>query len=206
MNVTDGYNLWAASYDSDLNKTRDLEKLALSELLSDRSFGHILELGCGTGKNTGFLASLSDSLTAIDFSVKMLDQAKEKNKIPQIRFVQADICQVWPEDTELAGLVTCSLVLEHIADLQTVFKQAAQRLKKNGWFYIGELHPFKQYLGSKARFLHQGREEPLLVFTHHISDYFEAGQAAGLQLRLLREWFDPEQNEIPRLITFIFEK
>ena len=54
--VQHGYNQWAASYDAVENKTRDLDKTATQTVLKDISFSNILELGCGTGKNTIWLA------------------------------------------------------------------------------------------------------------------------------------------------------
>lgn len=50
MNVKDAYNNWAAQYDTDLNKTRDLEAVSLRQTLSNIDFTSCLEVGCGTGK------------------------------------------------------------------------------------------------------------------------------------------------------------
>ena len=51
MNIKQAYNQWAGSYDSMENKTRDLEARALQYHTGNRQFDHILEAGCGTGKN-----------------------------------------------------------------------------------------------------------------------------------------------------------
>lgn len=52
MNVQQAYNIWADQYDTNQNKTRDLEGIALREILQDIHFENCLEIGCGTGKNT----------------------------------------------------------------------------------------------------------------------------------------------------------
>ena len=49
-------------------------------------------------------------------------------------------------------LVTFSLVLEHIEDLEPVLAKAANCMHSGATLYNGELHPYKQYAGSKARF------------------------------------------------------
>ena len=54
MSVEQAYNNWAEQYDSNENKTRDLEAKALREVLADMIFENCLEIGCGTGKNTRF--------------------------------------------------------------------------------------------------------------------------------------------------------
>ncbi|MFN8165645.1 MAG: class I SAM-dependent methyltransferase [Bacteroidia bacterium] len=77
METKEAYNLWANQYDTNENKTRDLEALSLRETLSQMYFNHALELGCGTGKNTEWLVERVNTLTAVDFSTEMLAKAKD---------------------------------------------------------------------------------------------------------------------------------
>jgi len=94
-----------------------------------------------------------------------------------------------------------------VKNLDFVFGEAARRLKAGSHFYICELHPFKQYSGSKARFERGGGLNVLECFTHHISDFTNAGEANGLSLIDLNEWFDrDDRNAIPRLVSFVFGK
>jgi len=55
MKPEQAYNSWASQYDTDENKTRDLEAKALREVFSIISFNTVLEIGCGTGKNSEWL-------------------------------------------------------------------------------------------------------------------------------------------------------
>jgi hypothetical protein len=55
METKQAYNLWASQYDTDNNKTRDLEAQALRISLAGIPFNNCLEIGCGTGKNTVWL-------------------------------------------------------------------------------------------------------------------------------------------------------
>jgi predicted TPR repeat methyltransferase len=71
MNVQQAYNAWSQTYDTVENKTRDLEARALREMISG-IYPEILEIGCGTGKNTEYLQSRAKHLTAADFSSEML--------------------------------------------------------------------------------------------------------------------------------------
>ena len=68
MNIQSAYNAWAETYDTVLNKTRDLEAAAIRQLLADVPFAEVIELGCGTGKNTEWLAATAAHVTAVDFS------------------------------------------------------------------------------------------------------------------------------------------
>ena len=90
---------------------------------------------------------------------------------------------------------------------QELFNQANQKLLENGIFFISELHPFKQYLGSKAKFETENGIEELKVFIHHISDYVESAENNDFKLLEINEWFDDNsEKDIPRLISFVFRK
>ena len=52
MSIENAYNIWANQYDTNENRTRDLDKKSTIETLSKYEFENVLELGCGTGKNT----------------------------------------------------------------------------------------------------------------------------------------------------------
>ena len=207
MNNQQAYNAWSQNYDTVVNKTRDLEAAALRETLSGFAFADALELGCGTGKNTVWLAARAVRLTAADFSEEMMAQAAAKISTGNVRFVRTDLREAWDFPAGAFDLVSCSLILEHIENLDFVFAEARRVLKTGGRFYLGELHPFRQYQGSKARFETGGGTFELECFVHHVSDYFAAGRENGFACRDLREWFDAgDRASAPRLLTIVFEK
>ncbi len=207
MDNQQAYNQWAGTYDTVLNKTRDLEGQALRQILSGREFDEVLEIGCGTGKNTAWLLTKTLHLTGADFSADMLGKAREKIQASHVEFRQLDVREIWPFQAEHFDLITCSLVLEHIEDLNFVFQQAHRVLRTGGLLYLGELHPFKQYQGSKARFDTGTGVFELDCFVHHVSDFFAAAKNNGLACTDLQEWFDEEDRmAAPRLLTMVFEK
>src|SRR6185503_8246602 len=150
MNIQKAYNEWSDSYDGDNNLTRDLDQQVTREALANLHFNSILEIGCGTGKNTAFLAQIGTSVHALDFSQGMIEKAKEKVRAQNVRFSVADITSKWPRNDGEFDLVVCNLVLEHITDLAFIFSEAARVLQNKRSFFVNELHPFKQYEGSQA--------------------------------------------------------
>lgn len=205
MKTQDAYNRWAKTYDSVVNKTRDLEKKAIRQVLQNQQVAHLIEIGCGTGKNTEWLAGQCSSLTALDFSEEMLALARAKIGDPKIKFEFADITKPWT--AAQADLITCSLVLEHIQDLEFIFMQAAEKLETGGRFFICELHPYKQLQGSRARFEEDGETIHLEYFVHHLSEYMSAALENKFNCIGLLEWFDNDhQAGIPRLVSFLFQK
>lgn len=204
--VQEGYNQWASTYDHVENKTRDLDTQAVQTVLNRLNLNKVLEAGCGTGKNTVWLAQKASALTAMDFSEGMLQQAAAKEGTAGVTFVQADMAQRWPFERNAFDAVTCNLVLEHIEHLEPVFAEAARVLKEQGYLFVCELHPYKQYGGSKARFQKENETIVLPCFVHHASHYFKAARQAGLQCQQLEEWFDDNDPAKPRLISFLFQK
>lgn len=207
MPIQEAYNQWSEFYDFNENKTRDLEAFALRRLLSGFKCSKILELGCGTGKNTEWLVNRSEMLVAVDFSENMLVKAKEKSSLKKVNFIQADIKQSWNFTHETFNLITVSLVLEHIENLEHIFQQVYEKLEPNGFFYIGELHPFKQYLGSKARFDSKNGLQVLECFTHHISEFITIALQNNFSVYHIEEFFDAENlNRDPRILSILFKK
>ena len=207
MDIANAYNSWSVQYDTNDNKTRDLEALALKKLLSGKTYKHCLEVGCGTGKNTQWLLTICDQITAIDLSNGMLEIAKNKILSDKVHFIEADITKDWTFAKNTYDLVTFSLMLEHIEDLHAVFQKLSIVTATGSHVYIGELHPFKQYAGSKARFETENGTEVLTCFNHHVTDFIQAATASGYQLIQLEEQFDEgDRSQLPRILNLLFEK
>jgi len=205
MKIQDAYTRWSATYDSDRNLTRDLDRLATERTLVERNYQNILELGCGTGKNTALLNRIGRKVMALDFSPGMLRQAKTKVRSDHVFFVRADLTKPWPARTGSFELVVCNLVLEHIEKLDPIFHQASQSLTTSGEFFVSELHPFRQYQGTQANFRHDQQTVEIDAFVHHLSDFTEAARANGLTLKFMNEWWhDEDVNKPPRLVSFLF--
>jgi len=208
LNTQSAYTAWAANYDIDVNLTRDLDREVTSRTFSGKRYAMTVEAACGTGKNTSFFASMSDSVLALDFSSGMLAIARERVLATNVQFQQTDLLDTWPCADRSATLVACNLVLEHIENLQHVCNEAARVLVVGGTFFISELHPHKQYLGSQARFVNLHKVETRIeAFVHHLSDYLRAADVANLQLEKIEEsWHADDIGKPPRLISLLFRK
>ncbi len=207
MKVKEAYAEWAASYDQDANRTRDLDEQVARATLSQERFNSILELGCGTGKNTTMLAGIGAHVIAVDFSEAMIEKARQKSTLNNVRFIVSDITERWPIAEGSVDLVTCNLVLEHVENLGFIFREAARVLTTGGRLFVSELHPFRQYQGVVARFERDAARIEIPAFVHHISDFLAAATSHTLALLDLKEWWHAEdENKPPRLISFVFSK
>ena len=203
--ILDKYNAWAHQYDYDINPTRDLDKSVTIESLSNIDFFKVLELGCGSGKNTEWLITKADKLVGLDFSKNMLDQARKKVKTDKVTFINTDLNENWPVNDNSFDLATINLTLEHIETLDHIFNSLFMKLTQGGKCFVCELHPKKQLSGSKARFEKNGDEIALDVFYHSELEYIESAEKAGFSLIVKKEWYD-NKKAVPRLISFLFEK
>ncbi len=207
MKVDEAYEIWSRTYDEDRNLTRDPDEQITRTTLRDCHSKSILEVGCGTGKNTRWLSEISEQVHAIDFSAAMIEQTQQKCARENVTFALDDITKQWPVANDSVGLVTCNLVLEHISDLEFIFAEVARVLIDGGRCFVSELHPFRQYQGVQARFERDAETIAIPAFVHHISDFLDAAARAELSLVAMNEWWHAEdEGKPPRLISFMFRK
>ncbi len=106
------------------------------ELLSDKE---ILDFGGGTGLLALPLAKQAKSVTLVDISEKMLEQARlkaEQQDIKNIQFLEQDLLEN-PLKQELDFIVV-SRVLHHMPDLDAALSLFHQHLRENGQLLIAD--------------------------------------------------------------------
>lgn len=208
--VARAYDAWAGRYDLDANCTRDLAGRILLGQSLPFAGRDVVEIGCGTGRNTQWLAAEARTVTALDFSEGMLREARRRVTAPTVRFVQHDVRDAWPLAEASADLVVATLVLEHVEALEPIFLEGARVLRPGGTLFSAELHPMRQLLGRQAEYTDPatGQLERVAAFLHDASEYVRAGLVAGLALVELGEWRDAaaERADPPRLISVRFIK
>jgi malonyl-CoA O-methyltransferase len=208
--IAAAYDRWAATYDTDPNRTRELAAEVLRKLDLALIERDLVEIGCGTGLNTEWLATQAASITALDFSEEMLRHAATRIQDPKARLLQHDVRTTWPLADDAADVIVAMLILEHVEHLELVLAEAARVLRPNGKLFICELHPMRQLMGGQAQFSNTqtGERELVPAFLHNVSDFVNVGLAAGFEVRRLDEWRDPgsDSNSIPRLLSLLLTK
>lgn len=106
------------------------------DLLSDKK---ILDFGGGTGLLTLPLAKQAKSVTLVDISEKMLDQARlkaEQQDIKNIQFLEQDLLEK-PLEKEFDLIIVCR-VLHHMPDVDVALSLFHQYLREDGQLLIAD--------------------------------------------------------------------
>jgi len=207
MNIRQAYSDWSSTYDVDRNLTRDLDQSVTKNTLANLRCKSVLELGCGTGKNTAMLAGIAERVHALDFSQGMIERAKEKLPLPNVNYELADITEPWPAKNQSYDLIACNLVLEHVRHLPFIFAEAFRVLVAPGRFFICELHPIQQAEGKQANFQRNGKITAIQAYVHRLTDFTDAASRSGFLLESMKEWWhEDDRDKPPRLASFMFEK
>jgi len=101
---------------------------------------NVLEVGCGTGQlSIYFSIGTNNEVVGLDPTIESLTLAKnfaDKNDIPNIKFVNADIFDDVLTES-FFDFIWCNGVLHHTKDPYGAFKILIKSLKKNGYVLIG---------------------------------------------------------------------
>lgn len=127
--VKDDYNAIADIYVkcySEINYC----KTYIDEFIANLSGKKVLDIGCGAGQITDYLAQNGIESIGIDFSDELLKIAKRD--FPSLNFILADICE-YEQKEQVDGIITKD-VLFHLSDenLITVLQKFRRMLKPNG--------------------------------------------------------------------------
>lgn len=195
MDVLDGYTRWSSTYDQPGNPLISAEQPAVWRLLESAAPGRALDAACGTGRHTERLADLGYDVIAVDRTAAML--ARARDKVPQARFVEADVRELPLEDGAV-DLALCALALEHMEDLEAPMQELARVVRPGGTVLISESHPTLRALGGAPFFKDaSGAGGVVRRYSHLFGDYLAAFAVAGLEIRRCVEVpFSHEQVEM----------
>jgi malonyl-CoA O-methyltransferase len=177
-----GYDRWSDIYDEEDNPLILLESDLLPPLLGDLSDLDIVDLGCGTGRQSLRMASMGARVTAVDFSEGMLAKALRKPGRGEISFLKADLGGRFPFRDQAFDRVVSCLVLDHISDTPRFFAEAKRLCRPGACIVLTVMHPAMILHGVEAHFHdpETGQEIWPASTGNQISDYVMAAASAGL--------------------------
>ncbi|KAL6251750.1 hypothetical protein RBB50_001960 [Rhinocladiella similis] len=156
LSTSQAYDLWSAVYDTDGNFLQALDTIEMKTFMP-RLLGFLeaaglsrpwklVDLGCGTGRNTAALLEVDGAtVVGLDVSPGMLEVARQRleNTAAKGR-LSLEVFDMIEQDSasELAldaDAVVSTLVLEHIP-VDVFFKHVASILKPGGYLLLTNMH------------------------------------------------------------------
>jgi ubiquinone/menaquinone biosynthesis C-methylase UbiE len=104
-----------------------------------KSFGDVLEVGCGAGYSSEYLNGFFSSFTGIDYSQQLIDFANGKFGNGRSRFEVANVKDFRP-DREF-DMIFMIGVLHHLDDISLCMRRMVEILRPGGWIVVNEPQP-----------------------------------------------------------------
>jgi len=144
--MTKNFDAYAQSYDSwyqtALGRLADrLEKEACLSLLPDLGGQRVLEVGCGTGNFSLFMAGHGAGVVGLDRSRLMLAQAKSKaeDQGMSLNWIQGDLTRLPVAPESFDGVVSI-LALDFVGSRHAAIREMVQALRPGGRLAVAMLN------------------------------------------------------------------
>ena len=146
LKTKNAYNKAAKQYHEHLRNPKTnfyhkyIEKQAMISILkSVVKNKDVLDLGCGSGVFTKKVYSMgTKSMVGLDISEGLINIAKKEN--PRIKFYIGNASKT-PFKNSQFDLITSSLMIQYLKNLEPAFKEVSRILKKGGFFIFSISHP-----------------------------------------------------------------
>jgi cyclopropane fatty-acyl-phospholipid synthase-like methyltransferase len=200
MDTATAYDLWSEVYDTDGNFLQALDTVEMKKLLptfvsmlNTPKPWKIVDLGCGTGRNTIALLSIQDvRIIGLDVSTKMLDVARNRLKVecakmsqnldPTFETFDMLATNNIPGAATNADAIISTLVVEHVP-LDTFFNTAAKILKPDGLLLLTNMHAEMGNI-SQAGFVDPktGAKIRPTSYAHTVDDLLQEAWRQGFEI------------------------
>jgi len=114
-----------------------VENLARFRFFRERVDGScVLDLGCGAGEGTAFLAQEADwKVVGVDLSSDALEIAQQEYGASRATFLKSDVRHLPFRSGQFDAVISVE-VIEHLDDPQVYIREAARMLQPNGLFMV----------------------------------------------------------------------
>lgn len=146
-----GFDLWADGYDKSVNVSEEANEYPFAgykkvletiyDIIKSENGKNILDIGFGTGILSKKLYDEGCSICGIDFSLKMIEIAKQK--MPNAMLIQHDFTQGLPVflSDKTFDFIVCTYAIHHLDDPQKIrlLNELTDNLSVGGKVLIGDV-------------------------------------------------------------------
>ena len=136
----------------------------IAEVSMPKSGEVAVDLGCGTGIYSIWLAEKGLTVTGVDISNEMLKVEREKSEAKNlsISFKQSDLHHL-PFENNTFDLAVCNIVLEFVSSPELVIAEGMRVLKKGGRLVVGVIGKYSEWAGT---YQERGKQKEDSVFAN----------------------------------------
>lgn len=164
---------------------RDIVRPSVEKLLDLKKDDLVLDIACGNGNFSEYMAKLGIQVVAFDYSPKMIELAKKRRDkfLDKITFSVCDATDysqlLTLKQNKLFTKAVANMAIMDISDIEPLFKAVYEMLESNGSFVFATHHP---------------------AFTYPNNDYFSSSIDKGIAI----EGQPVKHNYYHRSISDIF--
>ncbi|HYL35557.1 MAG TPA: class I SAM-dependent methyltransferase [Bryobacteraceae bacterium] len=128
--ASEGYRIWAPTYDDGPNPLVAIESRVLGRFLWDLRGKRVLDVACGTGRWARHARTRGATVLAVDRCREMLDRCHAPAAL-------AD-AQAIPAPAEWADVTICALALGY---LESPMREFVRVTRRGGSIFVSDVHP-----------------------------------------------------------------
>lgn len=192
---------------------RQVVRPKVTKLLAPNDTDHILDIACGNGNYSAYLAEKGASVVAFDYSEKMIALARERQKryASNIEFCVADAADkkslmALGQERSFTKAVSNMAIMD-ITNIEPLFKAVHTLLQDDGIFVFATLHPCfvtltDQYLTAHSYYgiAIEGQPKEQCYYHRSIQDIFQLCFQAGFVIDGFYEECYGPNREIPTIM------
>lgn len=198
---------------------REVVRPKVTELLSPNATDYILDIACGNGNYSSYLAQKGASIVAFDYSQKMIELAEKRQAqyAKQIEFCVADATN---KESILAlkrnrsfTKAVSNMAIMDITDIEPLFRAVYDLLEENGIFVFATQHPCFVTLTEKYITPHnyygiaiEGQPEEQIYYHRSMQEIFNLCFRTGFMIDGFYEECYKTNEEIPMVMIVRLKK
>ena len=189
---------------------REVVRPKVTELLSPNPADYILDIACGNGNYSSYLAQRGASVVAFDYSKKMIELAKRRQSqyAKQIEFCVADATDrksiLELKRNRAFTKAVSNMAIMDITDIEPLLMAVYELLQESGIFVFATQHPCFVTLTEKYMTPHsyydiaiEGQPKEQIYYHRSIQDIFNLCFRAGFVIDGFYEECFKTNKEIP---------
>lgn len=198
---------------------RKVVRPKVTELLFPQSTDYILDIACGNGNYSSYLAQKGASIVAFDYSKKMIELAKKRQSryVDQIEFCVADATDkeslLMLKRTRPFTKAVSNMAIMDMTDIKPLFMAVYELLEEEGIFVFATQHPCFVTLTEKYMTPHSyygiaiaGQPKEQIYYHRSMQDIFTLSFQAGFVIDGFYEECFGNNKEIPAVMIVRLKK